>query len=562
MDHTESRAGPSTGLLRATDEESLARREAQPESGPSRNGGGPEEQEDQGRYRRYREREDRGRQLVARGFAVLTLLAGLVYLGWVAQALNPEHPIISGFFLLAEVACLGLFVLAAVNVWSVRYKPKEGLAPDRTRSVDVFVTVCGEPLEIVGPTLRAVSRLRWDGPLDRYVLDDGNSEEVREVCDDLGLVYLSREEEEIPRENAKAGNLNFGLSRSEGELVFVLDADHVPHPDALRPMAGYMRFPDVAFVQSKQSFDVPEGDPFNSLDPVFYEAVQLANDADDSVISCGSGVLYRRAALEENGGFATWNLVEDLTTSYDLHARGWKSFYYPHAVTKGLAPRTIQAVYQQRSQWALDTMRLFLWDNPLFKKGLGWRRRLNHLMIGLSYIWAGFIIPIFFLVPIWTYLTGEPIIVESELHLLTLRLVYFVFFAVAAEFLFRRQRPGKQFQFLAGLFPVYLANAFRALAYPPGRRPSYRVNNVREGKHSRWRTVWKPILPQLTIFVGNAVLPFYAIARGEIGPWAIVVNVLVSAFALWTLWPVILESVRAGSEGLRPAGAREYGLAS
>ena len=138
----------------------------------------------------------------------------------------------------------------------------------------------------------------------------------------------------------------------------------------LRVLAGYMRFPDVAFIQSRQLYRVPVGDPFFSLDQVFYQAVQLGYDNRDSAISCGSGVLYRRAALADNGGFAAWNLVEDLTTSYQLHSRGWRSFYYPHPVTLGLAPSEIWGVYRQRGQWALDTMRLFFWDNPLLKRGL------------------------------------------------------------------------------------------------------------------------------------------------------------------------------------------------
>ena len=99
-----------------------------------------------------------------------------------------------------------------------------------------------------------------------------------------------------------------------------------------------MRFPRVAFVQSRQSYLVPEGDPFFNEDRVFYGAVQLAMDSHDTVIACGSAVLYRRAALDDIGGFAIWNLVEDLTTSYHLHARGWKSFYYPFALSEGLAP--------------------------------------------------------------------------------------------------------------------------------------------------------------------------------------------------------------------------------
>jgi len=83
--------------------------------------------------------------------------------------------------------------------------------------------------------------------------------------------------------------------------------------------------------------------------------------------------------------------VEDLTTSYELHSHGWRSFYYPHAVSIGLAPADIWGVYRQRGQWALDTMRLFVWDNPLFKRGLPWQGRMSYLVIPLTYLGAGFV---------------------------------------------------------------------------------------------------------------------------------------------------------------------------
>ena len=145
--------------------------------------------------------------------------------------------------------------------------------------------------------------------------DDGASDDIRSLATEHGFNYLARVKDATTENHGKAGNLNFGLSKSAGELVLVMDADQVPHANILEALAGYMRFPKLAFIQSEQSFWVPEGDPFFNQDRVFYGAVQPGFENQDAPISCGSGVLYRRAALAEIGGFATWNLVEDLTTS-------------------------------------------------------------------------------------------------------------------------------------------------------------------------------------------------------------------------------------------------------
>lgn len=497
------------------------------------------------RARRYHERLDRPRRIRAHTLAVLTLLSGAGYLVWLSGALAPDHRVLGLTFYGAEAFAWLLFLIATLDFWSFRYKRPEGLDVEERYDVDVFVPTAGEPFSVVGPVLYGVSRIRWDhGRLEVYVLDDAGAPQVEWLSGLFGFHYLSRaRREDGSGEDAKAGNLNFGLEHSDGDLVLVMDADQVPEEDILERMAGYMRFADLAFVQSRQRYLVPEGDPFNNLDPVFYEAAQHGFDDKNTVISCGSGVLYRRKALEDVGGFATWNLVEDLTTSYELHASGWKSFYFPYALSFGLAPDDIRGVYNQRGQWALDTMRLFFWDNPLFKSGLSWSKRLSYLVVGLTYIAAGFTIPFFFLVPIWTYLTGETVLSGPEWQFFAIRAVYFLAMVGALRYMFRGRNAGKQFQFLAGLFPVYLTGTIQALFAPPQEHVDYTPNNigaVGQGGGHPLRALW----PQALLIAAHAALPFVSVAL-ELAPARIVAaNACVSAFVLWTLWPVVANGLR------------------
>ena len=216
-------------------------------------------------YRRFGDKEDRSRRLKARVLSLLTIASGLVYLVWLPRVLNPEHPLMSGAFLAAEVLCFGLFFVAVIDTWRMRFKPQAGIELEADYSVDVFVPVCGESIEIIRRTLEGVREIQWRGPIQRYVLDDGDSPEVRELASQFGFSYLTRGERTgNPEVDNKAANLNFGLDQSEGELVLVMDADQVPEPQIVEVLAGYMKFPRVAFVQSKQTFLVPEEDPFNS----------------------------------------------------------------------------------------------------------------------------------------------------------------------------------------------------------------------------------------------------------------------------------------------------------
>jgi cellulose synthase (UDP-forming) len=486
-------------------------------------------------YRRYQDREDRSRRLKAWFFCLLTLLSGALYLGWLGrQAIHLRAPR-TWLFLAGELAAYLLLIILSLDVWRLRFHRPEGLVPDKPYSVDVLITCCGEPLEVIRTTLAAAAHLSYQ-PFTVYVLDDGGDFHVEELATSLGFHYLSRTRQGLDRLDAKSGNLNFGLSLTQGEIILVLDADQVPQPDLISRMVGFFRLPRVAYVQSRQEFLLPDGDPFYNRDDVFYETIQLSNDQANAVISCGSGVLYRRQALLEIGGFATWNLVEDYTTSYELVSRGWKGIYFPFALSRGLAPDTLPGVFRQRYQWCLDTMRLFFWDNPFRKPGLTLSQRMHFSIPMLVYAISGLILPIFFLLPLYCYLTGKSFLMEQEGTYLMLRGLYLFCTILAFRYLFFRKDSLKQLKMLAGLFPVYALGTLAALCYPPGSKPRYQVNNCSAAPQHLCLVL---ILPQLVIIALHLCLPFLSLSYGWASPRLIAAQAFFSAFIIWVLGEMV-----------------------
>jgi len=509
-------------------------------------------------YRRFGDVEDRPRRLRAQVAACLTLLTGSLYLLWLAHQAYSRHDLPAYLFFLAEGLALALLLSLSVDVSRRRYHQPQGLPGGPCPSVDVFVTCCGEPLEVIRTTLTAVKNLHYQ-PLAVYVLDDGGSPAVAELAAALDLHYCSRPRQGLGLSDTKSGNLNFGLENSQGEVILVLDADQVPQPDLISRLVGFFQLPRVAYVQSQQSFWLPDNDPFFNRDTIFYETIQLSNDAVNAVVSCGSGVLYRRQALEELGGFATWNLVEDLTTSYELLSRGWKGIYFPYVLSRGLAPETFRGVCRQRFQWCLDTMRLFFWDNPLLKPGLTPAQRLHFLIVMFAYLFSGLVLPIFYLVPLYSYVFGQSFLLGQEWHYALLRGLYLALTILTFHYLFHRQDALKQFKVLCGLFPIYLAAIVAAVWYYPGHKPAYRVNNLSAGSPHR---NWPFFLPHLALIALHLSLPFLSLHYDWATPRLIATNALFSAFTIWVLG----ETVILGLGHLRWSAAMNprliYGLES
>ncbi len=139
-------------------------------------------------------------------------------------------------------------------------RPAYRLQGHVTPSIDIMITSCGEPTEIVFNTV--VAAAKQDYPSKRYrifVLDDGHDASLREAVDVLTLrlekatgpsiIYLSRAVEASQESHFKSGNLRYGIEKShllgEGsEFLAGLDADMIPEPDWLRRMVPHLLVDD------------------------------------------------------------------------------------------------------------------------------------------------------------------------------------------------------------------------------------------------------------------------------------------------------------------------------
>ena len=102
--------------------------------------------------------------------------------------------------------------------------------------VDVLVPTYNESDEVLRPML--LGCLGLDYPAVRiHLLDDGRRSWVAALAAEFGIEYHTRSD----NAHAKAGNINAALPALSGELVLVLDADHVPQPDMLAAHGRLLR---------------------------------------------------------------------------------------------------------------------------------------------------------------------------------------------------------------------------------------------------------------------------------------------------------------------------------
>jgi cellulose synthase (UDP-forming) len=432
-------------------------------------------------------------------------------------------------FLAANVILACGLLVGLVNNWR-RSTPEElAVAEGAEPPVAVIVPTAGESPFQVSATVESV--LEQDWPADRLLVlvsDDAHSDDMRAVVAALSgragpariLYHRPPPVESAERRGeAKAGNLNSALDLLDAiapDLAYVetRDADDlVGDPAFLRGCVAQLAADErVAFVQTIKEAVVSRGDPFDNVQPHFFRGAMLARHAANAVFPCGSGLVWRRAALRDIGGFPTWNLVEDLQSGVEALRRGWRGVFLPIVGAVGQhAPEDLPNVFKQRGTWAVDTVRLLLFGDL---RGLSVRQRLHFAELGLFYL-QSFATLVFVACPIIGLATDRYPLVTNY----TDYAVHFAPFAIAIELYLAALAAGVPYErfwrsrvMWVGLAPVYAKACVLAVAGGRDRKPRYRVTR----KHHEHRWYWRESLVQSVLLVVLVAVAVRTVLTGSL----------------------------------------------
>ncbi len=297
--------------------------------------------------------------------------------------------------LTAELYAIATLILAYFQTLKIKEREPVDLSAfpqEQWFKVDIYIPTYNEDVDIVRKT--AVAAVATDYPADKkrvYILDDGRPEKykegdprreeftarreaLRQICAELGCTLMTRDN----NDHAKAGNINTAFRRTDGDLVLILDCDHIPSRQILSTTVGFFFDPKVAFVQTPHWFYNP--DPFerNLLtggkvpvgNELFYKVLQKGNDFWNASFFCGSAAVIRKKYALEVGGIAVETVTEDCHTALRLHSLGYKSVYYDKIMVAGLAPEKFSSYVGQQVRWARGMAQILRLENPLFNRKL------------------------------------------------------------------------------------------------------------------------------------------------------------------------------------------------
>ncbi|WP_114389128.1 glycosyltransferase family 2 protein [Notoacmeibacter marinus] len=300
---------------------------------------------------------------------VLGALAVSLAIGLVATptlVMLAVHILSSTFFL----SCMALRLAAVPHAGAK--KPRLNLIGDRDElPVYTVLVALYQEADMVGQLLTALGQLRWPtGKLEIRLICEADDRETIEAIHALrppAHVEVLEVPPGAPRTKPRA--LNFALPTCRGEYVCLYDAEDRPHPDQL--MEAYQTFRDgpaeLGCLQAP--LIVTNGNDHWLARQFAFEYAALFRGilpflaASRSVLPLGgTSNHFRRAVLDEVGGWDPYNVTEDADLGMRMARAGYRSGVID-APTLEDAPDNLKTWLPQRTRWLKGWMVCWLVHN-------------------------------------------------------------------------------------------------------------------------------------------------------------------------------------------------------
>lgn len=230
--------------------------------------------------------------------------------------------------------------------------------------------------------LDCVARLDYPASLLEIQVLDDSTDETRDLVDarvaywraqgiDMKAVRRST------RTGFKAGALQMGLEQARGEFLAIFDADFLPYPDFLKKTVPVLlRNERIGVVQTRWDHLNPRYSLFTrtqafALDAHFTVEQTGRNYGDYYINFNGTAGIWRKATIQDAGGWQSDTLTEDLDLSYRAQLRGWKFRYLESVASPAELPAEMNAIKSQQFRWtkgAAETARKLygrVWRSPI-----------------------------------------------------------------------------------------------------------------------------------------------------------------------------------------------------
>jgi cellulose synthase/poly-beta-1,6-N-acetylglucosamine synthase-like glycosyltransferase len=231
-----------------------------------------------------------------------------------------------------------------------------------------------------------------DYPRDKFqiqVLDDSTDETkdiIANKCAEVAARGINIQHiHRTDRTGYKAGALDCAMDKVEGEFIAIFDADFVPSKDFLLRTIPYFT-ENVGVVQTRwghlnKSYSLLTELQAFGLNGHFAIEQGGRNASGHYINFNGTAGVWRRATIDDAGGWEHDTITEDLDLSYRAQMKGWRFVYLEEVESPAELPITMSALKSQQHRWMKGGAEVFIkmWKRLATTKGLKISDRIHGL---------------------------------------------------------------------------------------------------------------------------------------------------------------------------------------
>jgi cellulose synthase/poly-beta-1,6-N-acetylglucosamine synthase-like glycosyltransferase len=246
----------------------------------------------------------------------------------------------------------------------MRYRdkePKAGPPLSPLPAVTIQLPLYNE-MYVADRLIEAVARIDYPHDLLEIQVLDDSTDETRKIAElsvrrlaaeGLDIKYLHRGD----RTGYKAGALEAGLKTARGEFVAIFDADFQPQEDFLVRLMPHFADARVGMVQARWGHINQDYSLLTKIQSILLDGHFVLEHGGRNRAGCffnfnGTAGVWRRAAIDDAGGWQHDTLTEDLDLSYRAQLRGWRFIFVPDVIAPAEVPVEMNAFKSQQHRWA------------------------------------------------------------------------------------------------------------------------------------------------------------------------------------------------------------------
>src|SRR3954469_1395351 len=269
----------------------------------------------------------------------------------------------SYFFVLIILAFYGLhrYYLVYMYMRNRDRQPKPGPQLSPLPTVTIQLPLYNE-MYVADRLVEAVCAIDYPRDLLEIQVLDDSTDETRGIAQaavrrfasqGVDIKYYHRTD----RTGYKAGALEAGLRVARGEFVAIFDADFLPGADFLLRLIPHFSDAKIGMVQARwghinQDYSLLTKIQSILLDGHFVLEHGARNRSGRFFNFNGTAGIWRRAAIDDAGGWQHDTLTEDLDLSYRAQLRGWRFVFLSDLIAPAEVPVEMNAFKSQQHRWA------------------------------------------------------------------------------------------------------------------------------------------------------------------------------------------------------------------